>query len=125
VVADALVNRARSFIYTTGLPPVCLSWLLLVWTGSGHEQGAARLQELAAGLRGDLTRLGLTTGGTSQIVPLIIGESSDALRVARRAPGSGMTGSPRLAAHGAGRHRPPAPVADRGHGPGGTAPLPA
>lgn len=85
VVADFLVNRARSFIYTTGLPPVCLSWLLLALDrvpAMGGER--RRLQELAAGLRRELTRLGLTTGGTSQIVPVFIGESSDAVRVAKR-----------------------------------------
>lgn len=85
VVADALVNRSRSFIYTTGLPPVCLSWLLLVLDrvpAMGMER--RRLQELAAGLRLDLSRLGLTTGGASQIVPVIIGESSTAVRVAKQ-----------------------------------------
>lgn len=85
VVADVLVNRARSFIYTTGLPPVCLSWLLLVLDrvpAMGRER--RRLQELAAGLRRELKRLGLSTGGTSQIVPVVIGESSTAVLVAKQ-----------------------------------------
>ncbi|MHB1350824.1 MAG: aminotransferase class I/II-fold pyridoxal phosphate-dependent enzyme [Desulfobulbaceae bacterium] len=82
-VADTLVNRARSFIYTTGLPPVCLSWLLLVLDripGMGADR--RRLHDLAAGLRRELVRLGLPTGGTSQIVPVGIGESEAAVRVA-------------------------------------------
>jgi 8-amino-7-oxononanoate synthase len=85
VVADALINRARSFIYTTGLPPVCLSWLLLVLDripAMGVER--LRLREMASGLRRELNRLGLTTGGNSQIVPVVIGESSGAVRVAKR-----------------------------------------
>jgi 8-amino-7-oxononanoate synthase len=90
VVVDVLINRARSFIYTTGLPPVCLSWLLLVLDrvpAMGQER--RRLQELAAGLRRELKRLGLSTGGTSQIVPVVIGESRTAVRVAKQVQDQG------------------------------------
>ncbi|HBI14769.1 MAG TPA: 8-amino-7-oxononanoate synthase [Desulfobulbaceae bacterium] len=85
VVADSLVNRARSFIFTTGLPPVCLSWLLLVLDRiPAMRSERRRLQKLATELRRELTRLGLTTDGNSQIVPVVIGESMGAVRVAKR-----------------------------------------
>ena len=85
VVADALINLARPFIYTTGLPPVCLSWLLLVLDRvPAMREERRQLQDLAAGLRQELARLGLTTGGDSQIVPVVIGESRATVQVARQ-----------------------------------------
>jgi 8-amino-7-oxononanoate synthase len=85
VIADTLVNSARSFIYTTGLPPVCLSWLLLVLDRvPAMAAERQKLQDLATGLRRELTRQGLSTGGTSQIVPVLIGGSSDAVQAARQ-----------------------------------------
>lgn len=83
VVADYLINRARPFIYTTGLPPVCLRWLLLVLERvPAMEEERLRLQQLAAELRRGLRSKGLATGGTTQIVPVLIGDSAAALRVA-------------------------------------------
>lgn len=80
-----LVNRARSFIYSTGLPPVCLNWLLFTLDRVPAMTGErAHLQEMAADFRRDLEKEGLTTGGASQIIPVIIGDSGKTLAAAQK-----------------------------------------
>jgi len=90
-VANYLINRARPFIYSTGLPPVCLSWLLFVLNLTPTMVNERRrLQELAENLRLELVQEGLTTGGSSQIIPVIIGDSSKTLSVAEKLRASGF-----------------------------------
>jgi 8-amino-7-oxononanoate synthase len=90
-VADYLVNRARSFIYSTGLPPVCLSWLLFVLDRvPAMIQERAQLLEMAEWLRKELVQMGLTTGGTSQIIPVIIGDSSETLAASEKLQAAGF-----------------------------------
>lgn len=85
VVADYLVNHSRPLIYTTGLPPVCLNWLLLVLARiPAMSEERRRLQDLAASLRRELGRQGLVTGGSTQIVPVRIGESAATVLVAQQ-----------------------------------------
>lgn len=82
-VAAYLINRARSFIFSTGLPPVCLNWLLFVLARlPGLEKERNRLLAMADSLRRELTRQGLTTLGSSQIVPVIIGSNTQAITTA-------------------------------------------
>ena len=83
VARDFLVNTARSFLFSTALPPVALSWLLMV-ADLIPELGPrrARLDELAARLRRELGALGLETRGASQIVPVLVGDSDRCVQVA-------------------------------------------
>lgn len=81
-VADYLVNRARSLIYSTGLPPVCLSWLLFALDHiPTMVNERKKLMEMSATFRQELFQAGLTTGGASQIIPIIIGDSTQTLEV--------------------------------------------
>ncbi len=81
---EFLINRARSFIFTTALPPA-------VAAASGEAlsilddepERIARLQENAAFMREGLTRLGFNTlGSATQIIPVFIGEVETALAMA-------------------------------------------
>jgi len=84
-VADYLVNRARTLIYSTALPPVCLSWLLFVLERMPSLRvERERLQLMADALRRRLAELGLVTGGQSQIIPVIIGASAQTVQAAER-----------------------------------------
>jgi len=82
-VRDYLVNKARPFIFTTGLPPVVVHWNRFVlermpgWNGRRQK-----LAGLAGRLRQALQSSGLTTGGESQIVPIVIGSNADTLAAA-------------------------------------------
>jgi 8-amino-7-oxononanoate synthase len=79
-----LLNTSRSFIFTTGLPPAVIASVeaALDLVRAAHEP-RRRLQENAARFRGRLAALGLDTHGSStQIVPLVVGESTTALALA-------------------------------------------
>jgi 8-amino-7-oxononanoate synthase len=84
-VADFLINTARSFIFTTALPPVSIAWLNFILPKVAEMQAERRqLAETAARLRVRLSEHGLSAGGTSQIVPVLLGESALALAAAER-----------------------------------------
>ncbi|AGF79922.1 7-keto-8-aminopelargonate synthetase-like enzyme [Desulfocapsa sulfexigens DSM 10523] len=82
---DYLVNHSRSFIFTTGLPPVTLNWNLFVFR---HMQAMSKerkhLQRIAQQLRLGLQEKGIATGGSTNIVPVLIGEDSLALEQAKK-----------------------------------------
>lgn len=82
-IARFLVSRARTLIFTTGLPPVCLSWLLFVLERLPHMgKERRRLQLLAEEMRSSFAERGLPVSGDTQIVPVIIGDSARALAAA-------------------------------------------
>ncbi len=83
VLREYLLNTSRSFIFTTGLPPVSLSWLLFVLEKIPEMTRQRRqVRQLADGLRTGLQEHGLQTGGSSHIVPVLIGAADFAVRVA-------------------------------------------
>ncbi len=82
---DYLVNHSRSFIFTTGLPPVTLHWNLFVFRHMlTMSQERKYLQQLAQQLRLTLQEKGIATGGSTNIVPVLIGEDSLALKQAKK-----------------------------------------
>ena len=84
LVIDYLVNTARSFIYTTALPPAIIAANLaaLQVCRENPGMGAALLQRAAA-FREALRARGWTARGDSQIVPVIVGKSTRALTLSR------------------------------------------
>ncbi len=83
VLRKYLLNTARSFIFTTGLPPVSLSWLLFVMKKIPQMTRQRRhIRQLADSLRKGLLREGLETGGNSHIMPVLIGAADRAVQVA-------------------------------------------
>lgn len=84
VVIDLLINKARSFIYTTA-PTVAncaaaLAAIEMLRTEAGRRE---RLKQNAEYLRSKLNQLSINTGlSRSQIIPVIIGSEKDALTVA-------------------------------------------
>ena len=83
VMRDYLVNTMRPLIFTTALPPIVLHWnRFILRKMTSMEQERQHVQNLARQLRTALTARGLTSGGDSQIVPVIIGENQTAVTVA-------------------------------------------
>ncbi|MHC4647960.1 MAG: aminotransferase class I/II-fold pyridoxal phosphate-dependent enzyme [Planctomycetota bacterium] len=86
VIIDLLVNKARSFIYTTA-PTVanCAAALAALKLIRAEPQRRNRLRDNAEYLRAKLAALGLDTGQSqSHIIPVIIGAESRALAVSNR-----------------------------------------
>ncbi|MCK5785159.1 MAG: 8-amino-7-oxononanoate synthase [Candidatus Sabulitectum sp.] len=75
------VNRSRSFVYTTGLPPSSIGAALgaLELINSSSNMGETLLTN-AALFRERLNKMGFDTcGSASQIIPVIAGDSSNAV----------------------------------------------
>lgn len=83
-VKQFLVNRARTFIFSTAMPPYFahqISAALRIAARANSER--ARLKEVAERLRGLLQEAGFSTGtSASQIVPVILGDNEVALHFA-------------------------------------------
>lgn len=83
---DYLVNAARSLIFSTAIPPVCAAWSLMmseILEDMSDER--ARLAEISAEFRGiieDIT--GKECVSRSQIVPLMAGDATKAVKMSHR-----------------------------------------
>lgn len=92
---EFLVNKARSFIFTTALPPAVLNWSrLALSTAVAMDRERTHLAGLWRRLRETLTAAGARTGGDTQIVPVHIGESAKAVQTARLLQESGFLALP-------------------------------
>jgi 8-amino-7-oxononanoate synthase len=80
-----LINYSRSLIFTTALPPVIASWNLFVFKKmlDMHNE-RQHLHQLSDRLRTRLKAQGLRTAGSTNIVPVLIGENSRTVNTALR-----------------------------------------
>lgn len=78
VVRDYLVNKMRTLIFTTALPPVNLQWTRFI-LGLLPEEGERRrhLRHISLRLKEALVARGYSCPGSSHIVPMIVGSSAD------------------------------------------------
>ncbi len=83
---EYLVNRARSFIYTTAPPPAIAAAAVAALEVVEREPARrARLWANRARLHGGLAALGFTLGPSeSPIIPVLVGEAEPALALAER-----------------------------------------
>jgi 8-amino-7-oxononanoate synthase len=91
-IRDYLINHARTFIFSTALPPYCAAHvheaMALV---SEADAERSHLRELGRHLRCKLREAGFDIGRSdSQIVPLILGSNDAALRAAARLSTAGF-----------------------------------
>ncbi len=80
-IKQLLINRARSFIYTTALPPSVIGSILGAIRKVTHEKNMGEeVLKKANFFREKLSQLGLPLGNSqSQIIPIIVGDSQKAL----------------------------------------------
>ncbi|MFC6592789.1 aminotransferase class I/II-fold pyridoxal phosphate-dependent enzyme [Deinococcus lacus] len=93
-VTDYLLNRARPFIFTTGLPPAAAAAALIhLLLAAEMEPQRAQLHARAAQLRSRLEAAGWNLAGSeSQVIPLVAGEERAALALADRLRAAGILG---------------------------------
>lgn len=85
VVKHYLVNRCRSLIFSTALPPLSVRFARRVFEAlPRYEEERCRLAAHTTELHTALRTLGLKTPSTSHIVPIIVGEADEAVCLAER-----------------------------------------
>lgn len=83
IVTDYLVNSARSFIYSTALPATIIAAnLAAIEVCRSEPQRGQFLLERANSFRQAIVKAGWSVGGSSQIIPVMVGESADAVKYA-------------------------------------------
>jgi len=89
---DYLINRARTFIFSTAMPPYLAGQIhAALGLARVAESERAHLQHIALALREELAAAGLNSGtSVTHIVPVIVGGDEIALRVARGLQRSGF-----------------------------------
>ncbi len=85
-LVDFLINTSRSFIYTTALPPaIVASAMEALDMLEANPSLPLKLQENAHYLRQQLQALGYNTlNSQTQIIPVVIGKTTDTLEVSQR-----------------------------------------
>jgi len=83
---DLLINRCRSFIFTTSLPPVVIAMAKAAINIIKEEPQRRRaLRDNSRTLREGLERMGFFLGRSgSQILPLMVGDSAKCMNFAKR-----------------------------------------
>jgi 8-amino-7-oxononanoate synthase len=91
-MAQLLVNTARPFVYSTAPPPPAVAGALAALELLGSEpQRVDRLRANAAALREALHREGFdVSGSTTQIVPIVVGDPQQAMRMCELALEDGV-----------------------------------
>lgn len=80
VVREYLVNKMRTIIFTTALPPVNVAWTkFIVERLADFSDRRANLDEISARLRSAFEENGCGSVSSSHIIPMIVGASADAI----------------------------------------------
>ena len=92
VVADYLVNKARPFIFTTGLPPASIAAATRAVELLAEEPWRqTRVLDLAGRVRSRLTAAGFRIpDGVTPIVPIVVGDASTAVRLSEACLAEGV-----------------------------------
>ena len=96
VIADAdireyLVNRSRSFIFSTAIPPMACRWSrYMIEKIVGMDDERAHLQRLAWEMAAILTPYSSGQVTPSHIMPLVIGDAARTVELSRRMLGHGV-----------------------------------
>ena len=90
-VMDVLVNRARTFIYTTGLSPMCASAALCALELVADGTRRRHLLKLSRTAREALTRVFPDVPrGVTPIIPVIVGDVTETVKLSSRLFDSGV-----------------------------------
>ena len=91
IIRDYLINRMRPLIFSTAQPPVCMAWTQfmlkhIVQMQAQRQHLAALSQYVQQGIRAQ----GFACPSSSQIVPVIIGDSSATVTKAQQLQAAGF-----------------------------------
>ena len=92
LLTEFLINRARTFIFSTALPPHIAGQVsAALKLAAGADRARQRLARQAARLRDNLAGRGVGTGNSdAQIIPVILGSNENAVDATRQLQSAGF-----------------------------------
>ncbi|MEX5287902.1 8-amino-7-oxononanoate synthase [Acinetobacter towneri] len=91
IIRDYLINRMRPLIFSTAQPPICMAWTQFMLNQIVHMQTQRQhLAALSLYMQQGIQAKGFTCPSTSQIVPVIIGDSTATVSKARQLQTAGF-----------------------------------
>ena len=85
-IISYLINKARSFIFSTSIPPINIAWSnwLLTVKSDVLAQQREKLNALTLAAHKLLQERGINTVSQSHIIPIVIGSNEDTLKVSEQ-----------------------------------------
>ncbi|WP_180186481.1 8-amino-7-oxononanoate synthase [Acinetobacter sp. YH01012] len=91
IIRDYLINRMRPLIFSTAQPPICMAWTQFMLNQIVHMQTQRQhLAALSLYMQQGIQAKGFTCPSTSQIVPVIIGDSTATVSKAQQIQTAGF-----------------------------------
>lgn len=90
-IIDYLINKARSFIFSTSIPPLNIAWSnwLLTEKREFLISQKNKLNNLVKDVHTLLNNKGIYTVSNSQIIPIIIGSNDDTIKISEKLKSKG------------------------------------
>ncbi len=83
LIKEFLINKMRSLIFTTSLPPIVVNWNhIMLRTIVKMRMEREHLQDISSQLRNALKELDIQTMGSSNIIPVLVGDSQKCVNLA-------------------------------------------
>lgn len=91
-IIEYLINTSRPFIFSTMIPPINAQWTLWLLQKKLPKTFKKRqnLLKNAHFLRKKIEKIGLVTKGSSQIVPIVIGDNAKTVKIAKELENKGF-----------------------------------
>ena len=91
IIRDYLINRMRPIIFSTAQPPICMAWTQFMLNQIVHMQTQRQhLAALSQSIQQGIQAKGFACPSTSQIVPVIIGDSTATVSKAQQLQTAGF-----------------------------------
>ena len=85
VIRDYLINRMRTLIFTTALPPACATWSArMLRLSVGMNDAREHLYYISTQLQDKLRERNIETGRCSHIIPAVVGKDELAVELAAK-----------------------------------------
>lgn len=86
LIIDYLINKARSFIFSTSIPPLNIAWSnwLLTEKKDYIQKQKKKLEHLVKVVHASLKLRGVKVPSSTHIIPLIIGDNEKTLEIAEK-----------------------------------------
>ena len=85
-IISYLINKARSFIFSTSIPPINIAWSNWILTKKREyiEKQKDKLENLTKAVHASLRLRGISTPSSTHIIPIVIGDNEKTVKVSEK-----------------------------------------